>query len=89
MRQAIEMLMDIVEAMVADGDLHNLQIELLGVWLAENADPAQVWPASTVSSAIETVLVDGHVSEEERAYLMTTLRQLAFGEFAFKRLGCM
>ena len=53
MRQAIEMLMDIVEAMVADGDLHNLEIELLGVWLAENPDLAQVWPASTVSSAIE------------------------------------
>jgi len=29
------------------------------------------------------VLADGHVSEDERAYLVTTLRQLAVGEFVF------
>ncbi|MDL9997529.1 BRCT domain-containing protein [Variovorax sp. J22P240] len=83
MRQAIEQLLGIVETMVADGDLHDLEIEFLKVWLAENSDVARVWPGHAVSRAIETVLADGHVSEDERAYLMTTLKQLAAGDFVW------
>ncbi|SCK24660.1 hypothetical protein VAR608DRAFT_1961 [Variovorax sp. HW608] len=81
-RQAIEQLLGIVEAMVADGDLDDLEIEFLGAWLAENSSLARVWPGSAIRSAIETVMADGHVSEEERAYLLTTLSQLARGDFA-------
>lgn len=83
MRQAIEQLLGIVETMVADGDLHDLEIEFLKVWLAEHTEVAQVWPGNAVSGAIAIVLADGHVSEDERAYLMTTLQQLASGEFVF------
>jgi len=82
MRRAIEKLMGIVEAMVADGDLDDLEIEFLEAWLAENPDLTQVWPGSAVSGAIEAVLADGHVSQDERTYLLTTLKQLASGEFA-------
>ncbi|MBS0452273.1 MAG: BRCT domain-containing protein [Proteobacteria bacterium] len=82
MRQAIEKLKDIVEAMVADGDLHDLEIEFLKAWLADNPDVSRVWPGSAVSTAIEAVLADGHVSQDERAYLLSTLRQLASGDFA-------
>ncbi|SFN25516.1 hypothetical protein [Variovorax sp. OV329] len=82
MRQAIEKLMGIVEAMVADGDLHDLEIEFLRAWLAENPDVALVWPGNAVSGAIEAVLADGHVSPDERDYLVATLRQLASGELA-------
>ncbi|MGJ7506471.1 BRCT domain-containing protein [Variovorax sp. GT1P44] len=87
MRQAIEQLLGIVEAMVADGDLDDLEIEFLKVWLAEHTEVARVWPGSAISGAIETVLADGHVSEDERAYLMTTLRQLAAGEYVFNDPG--
>ena len=83
MRQAIEELMGIVEAMVADGDLDDLEIEFINAWLSENPDITQVWPGSAVSGAIETVLADGHVSQDERAYLLSTLKQLASGEFVF------
>ena len=86
MRQAIEQLLSIVETMVADGDLHDLEIEFLKLWLAQHTDVARVWPGNAVSGAIETVLADGHVSEDERAYLMTTLKQLAAGEFVFTAL---
>jgi len=82
MRQAIERLGNIVEAMVADGDLHDLEIEFLKAWLAENPELAMVWPGSAVSSAIESFLADGHISEDERAYLLATLRQMAEGDFA-------
>jgi hypothetical protein len=81
MRQAIEKLMNIVEAMVADGDLHDLEIEFLKAWLGDNPELTLVWPGSAVSGAIETVLADGHVSHDERDYLLATLRQLASGEF--------
>lgn len=86
MRQAIEKLMGIVEAIVTDGDLHDLEIEFLRAWLAENPDLAQVWPGSAISGAIESVLADGHVSEGERVYLLSTLEQLASGELALDDL---
>ena len=81
MRPAIEQLLGIVEAMVADGDLDDLEIEFLSAWLAENSSLERVWPGSAIRSAIEAVMADGYVSEEERAYLLTTLRQLARGDF--------
>ena len=87
MRQAIEQLLGIVETMVADGDLDDLEIEFLKVWLAEHRDVARVWPGHAISGAIETVLADGHVSEDERAYLMSTLTQLAAGDFVFDDPG--
>jgi len=83
MRQAIEKLMGIVEAMVADGDLHDLEIEFLKAWLADNPDLTQVWPGSAISGAIGAVLADGHVSPDERDYLLATLRQLAAGDYQF------
>jgi len=83
MRQAIEQLLGIVETLVADGDLNDLEIEFLKVWLAAHSDVARVWPGNAISGAIETVLADGHVSEDERAYLLTTLKQLVAGEFVF------
>jgi hypothetical protein len=43
----------IVEAMVADGDLDDLEIELLDVWLAEHAEVARVWHGSAISGAIK------------------------------------
>ena len=67
--EAIEQLLGIVSGMMADDDLDNLEIEFLQVWLADNADVSQVWPGSAIARAIDTVLADGHVSEDERAYL--------------------
>lgn len=77
MREAIEQLLGIVGGMVADNDLHDLEIEFLKVWLAENSEVARAWPGAAIGRAIDTVLADGHVSEEERAYLMSTLKQMA------------
>lgn len=81
-REAIEQLLAIVSGLVADDDLHDLEIEFLKVWLAEHQDVAQKWPGSAIGRAVDTVLADGHVSEEERAYLLTTLKELAATDFA-------
>jgi len=78
--EAIEQLLGIVSSMMADDELDDLEIEFLQVWLADNADVSKVWPGSAIARAIDTVLADGHVSEDERAYLMSTLRELAAAE---------
>lgn len=83
MRESIEQLLGIVSGIVADDDVHDLEIEFLKVWLGEHADVARVWPGIAIGRAIDTVLADGHVSEEERSYLMDTLKQLASGDLAF------
>lgn len=81
-REAIDQLLGIVSGLVADDDLHDLEIEFLKVWLSEHQDVARVWPGSAIGRAVDTVLADGHVSEEERAYLLTTLKDLASADFA-------
>lgn len=83
MRESIEQLLGIVSGIVADDDVHDLEIEFLKVWLAEHADVASVWPGIAIGRAIDTVLADGHVSEEERSYLMNTLKQVACDDLAF------
>jgi len=81
-REAIEQLLGIVSGLVADDDLHDLEIEFLKVWLGEHQDVARMWPGSAIGRAVDTVLADGHVSEEERAYLLATLKELAANDFA-------
>ena len=83
MRDAIQQLLGIVSGIVADDDLHDLEIEFLKVWLAQHTDVARVWPGIAIGRAIDTVLADGHVSEEERAYLIASLKQLAHDDLAF------
>ncbi|MGJ7512535.1 hypothetical protein [Variovorax sp. GT1P44] len=45
MRQAIEQLLGIVEAMVADGDLDGLEIEFLKVWRPSRPRRREYGPA--------------------------------------------
>lgn len=81
-QEAIEQLLGIVNGLVADDDLHDLEIEFLKVWLSGHQDIARMWPGAAIGRAVDTVLADGHVSEEERAYLMATLKELAANDFA-------
>lgn len=80
--EAVEQLIGIVNGLVADDDLHDLEIEFLQVWLAEHQDVARMWPGSAIGRAVDTVLADGHVSEDERAYLLATLKELSSTDFA-------
>lgn len=80
-REAVEQLLAMVNSIVADGDLHDLEIEFLRAWLTEHSDIGQTGPGAAIARALETMLADGHVSELERAYLMASLQQLSPDDF--------
>ena len=82
LKRSCESLLGICSGLIADGDLNDLEIKFLRTWLAEHSELATTWPGEVVLRRIENVLVDGVVTEAERAHLLETLRQLVGGCFA-------
>jgi NAD-dependent DNA ligase len=80
--KAMEMLLGLVTGMVADGHLHDGEIQFLNMWLAQNGDVAAEWPGSVVYQRVRAVLDDGMITDEERAHLLTTLQELATADFS-------
>ena len=79
---AMEHLLGMVQGMLADGQLHVLEIKLLATWLDANAEAVANWPASVVAARVRSALADGHISEPERQHLMQTLADLLPNDFA-------
>lgn len=77
-----QVLTGIVAGIMADGQLHDLEVRMLRAWLAENADVAAVWPGSAIAQLIDAVLADGVIDDAERAHLMQTLAQVCNNDFA-------
>ncbi len=80
--RSMQTLMGIVTGIVADEQLHDLEIQMLSTWLAEHAWVSSLWPGSAVAGWVQTTLEDGIVSEEERETLLANLRTLASADFA-------
>ena len=76
---AINRLLGIVSAVVADRVINNQEINFLRKWLDEAHETMQlkdVWPGSVISDRIEQILADGVITEEERENLLETLDAL-------------
>lgn len=80
--RSIELLLGIVTGIVADSQLHNLEIQLLSTWLTENEYAASVWPGCVIAERVRAVLADGIVTDEERSHLLSTLQGMAACDFA-------
>lgn len=80
--RASQMLSGIVAGILADGHLHDLEVQMLRTWLAENHEVTSVWPGSAVARLLDEVLADGVIDEAERAHLMATLQQVCSSDFA-------
>lgn len=80
--KAVQVLMGLVTGMVADRNLHDLEIQFLSTWLSENPGVTAGWPGSVVAERVRAVLADGVVSEDERSHLLETLLQLCATDFA-------
>lgn len=82
LNRSVQMLMGIVTGIVADGRLHDMEIQMLSTWLSANSDVASRWPGSAIARQLEVVLADGIISEEERAHLLSELQGLAGTDFS-------
>lgn len=80
--RSTQVLTGIITGIVADGQLHDMEIQMLNTWLSKNQEVATIWPGSAVARHLREVLADGVITADEKAYLLTSLQQLIGTEFA-------
>ena len=80
LNRSMAALVGIAEGMLCDGCLNDQEIHFLKDWLAQNESIAAEWPGQVVYARVQNILVDGIVTNEERAYLVETLHQLIGGD---------
>lgn len=79
MRQTCAALVGIVQGVLADGELHNKEIEFLDRWLTQAESVAGVWPGSVLHAQVRAYLADGVITPEERNHLIETLSAIVGG----------
>lgn len=80
--KASQVLTGIVTGIVADGQLHDMEIQMLSAWIAANKAVTNSWPGSAIAALVTQVLADGHVTEEERQHLLGNLQSLVGSDFS-------
>lgn len=80
--KASEMLLGLVTGIVADAQLHDMEIKLLSTWMASNQEVTNGWPGAVLAQKVSEILADGIVTETERAHLLEVLQQFSVTDFA-------
>ena len=79
--RACARLLGLIAGITADGHLHDLEVQFLRTWLAENTQASEHWLGAELVAAIDHVLADGVITDEERAALLATLQSAGGVEF--------
>lgn len=82
LNKAVEHMIGLVTGIIADRNLHDLEIGLLRTWLTENSIVTTTWPGFVVARKVEEILADGVITDAERAHLLDVLSQFAATDFA-------
>jgi hypothetical protein len=77
--QAYESLLDIVGAIVSDEQLHDSEINFINSWIKAHSEVALKWPGNFISEQVKQILADGFISEDERSYLLGSLKDISEG----------
>ena len=80
--KSLNSLMGIVSGLVSDGELNDKEIIFLKTWCDENKHIAGQYPANIIFRRLHEVLVDGVITNEERAYLLRELTVLSGNNFS-------
>lgn len=80
--RAIDQLIGICAGVAADGVLNDQELAFLATWLAENHEAAAEFPGNQIARRLRDVMADGRVTEQERADLLETLRQVSGNHFS-------
>lgn len=72
-------LLGIATGLLADEQLADVEIQFLNDWLKANDAVVSTWPGDVIYNRVKEVLADGVITEDERAHLVETLRQLVGG----------
>lgn len=82
LNKAVEHMIGLVTGIIADQNLHDLEIKLLRTWLGENSLVTQTWPGFVVARKVEDIMEDGVITDAERSHLLKVLTDLASTDFA-------
>lgn len=80
--KSAQVLSGIITGIVADGQLHDMEVQLLSAWISSNPDVTQSWPGSAIAQHIAEVLQDGVITPDERSHLLETLQQMVGSDFS-------
>lgn len=79
--KAINSLLGLTEGIAADGRVTADEVAFLGLWLQENRDLRNMHPYSELMPLIEEALLDGVLSDEERADIHFVCEKLRSTQF--------
>lgn len=82
LNKASQVLAGIVTGIVADGQLHDMEIQMLNTWISSNQEVTGGWPGSAIAELVREVLADGRITDDERAHLLSSLQSLVGNDFA-------
>lgn len=80
--KAMITLMGMVTGIAADGQLHDLEVQLLNSWLKEHHSVTSHWPGGLIAHQVRQVLADCVITDDERVHLLAVLSELANTDFA-------
>lgn len=75
--RSARLLVGIATGLISDQRLTDDEIRFLDDWLRTHDDVAVEWPGTIICRRVRAILADGIITEEERAYLVATLQELA------------
>lgn len=78
-KQSCAQLLGLATGLLADRQLLDSEIVFLNDWLLRHEELCSSWPGDVIRARVGSVLQDGHISEDERAHLVETLRELVGG----------
>jgi len=80
--RAAQVLDGLVLGVIADGELNDREVQMLGTWLSENEAVTRIWPGSAIAEHVRQVLADGVITADERTSLLAALQSIMNSDFA-------
>ncbi|GIU38739.1 BRCT domain-containing protein [Shewanella schlegeliana] len=77
----INQLLGMLQGISADDDVNEKEIDALAVWLDENHQILDKWPASVVTSKLCDIFEDGIITEDEKKDLLLTVQKITGSRF--------
>jgi len=76
-RRAIHTLQGIATAVVYDGKLDDIEMELIVKWIEKNREFINLWPVSRLVEMLAEITEDGIIDKDERRLLLTFLEAIS------------
>ncbi|GIU13070.1 BRCT domain-containing protein [Shewanella sp. MBTL60-007] len=77
----INQLLGLLQGISADNEINEREIDALQIWLDENQQILDKWPASVVASKLCEIFEDGIITEDEKKDLLLTVQKVTGNRF--------